>query len=102
MPFAPLCGPSRLEANLSCLCQGSPRNQICRVHDEFSSLIANQRAVVQAYEDLNLESKIAPFHSFILCVHDSPPFCDLNNTHYAAPWRRKHHGMECFFSTNEG
>jgi hypothetical protein len=30
------------------------------------------------------------------------PGNDFNNSHYAVADRRKHHGMECFFSTNEG
>jgi hypothetical protein len=46
------------------------RNEVRRVHDEFSSLIANQRGVVHAHEDLHLDSKIARFPSFMLRVHN--------------------------------
>jgi hypothetical protein len=69
--IAPLPSLRRyLSSESSCLREGPPGGQIRGVHDEFSPLMANQTAVVQTYEDLYLDSKIARFPNCVLCVHD--------------------------------
>jgi hypothetical protein len=69
--IAPLpCLRRYLSSESSCLWEGPPRSQIRGVHYEFSPLMANQTAVVQTYEDLYLDSKVAPLPHCVLCVHD--------------------------------